>query len=180
MTDETHSEHNQRLVFIHGLEGTSQGVKAQFLRKLFPGMRIPDFRGPLEERMQKLREELDGRSDWILIGSSLGGLMAAMYSCENPQRISQLILLAPALIWPDFAQSLPDPIHLPVTIFHGTRDNIIPLDQVRPIAEQIFLSLDFRIVDDDHGLHQTVHAVDWKSLIATQPLPGTAADPEKR
>jgi pimeloyl-ACP methyl ester carboxylesterase len=179
MSDETHSEHHQRILFIHGLEGTSHGFKAQLLRNLFPGMRIPDFRGALEERMQKLRAELEGRSDWIIIGSSLGGLMAAMYAFENPQRVSQLILLAPALIWPDFAQSLPEPINVPVTIFHGTRDHIIPLNQVRPIAEQIFRSLDFHVVDDDHGMHQTVQSVDWKSLIARQLQPG-AEDHEKR
>jgi len=37
-----------RLIFIHGLEGSSQGVKATLLRGLFPGILTPDFRGSLE------------------------------------------------------------------------------------------------------------------------------------
>ena len=36
-----------RLIFIHGLEGTSQGVKATLLRGLFPGLLAPDFPGSL-------------------------------------------------------------------------------------------------------------------------------------
>jgi len=33
------------LVFIHGLESTSQGNKAQFFRKSFPQMIVEDYTG---------------------------------------------------------------------------------------------------------------------------------------
>jgi pimeloyl-ACP methyl ester carboxylesterase len=158
------SDYNH-LVFIHGLEGTSQGVKASLLRGLFPGTLTPDFTGSLDERMQSLYTILGDRVGWRLIGSSLGGLMAAIFTCQQPRQVDKLILLAPALILPDFAASLPEPVDVPTVIYHGSRDQLIPLAAVRPLAEAIFRNLSFQVVDDDHGLYHTVHTIDWQSLL---------------
>ena len=155
----------ERLIFLHGFEGSSQGVKAKLLRQLYPSIRIPDFRGSLKERMEDLVGVLKGASEWIVVGSSFGGLMGAMFACSNPDRVQKLILLAPALIWPDFVNSLPEPVTVPVVIYHGAKDEVIPLEPVRVLAEKVFLNLDFRVVDDDHGLYKTVHAIDWVSLL---------------
>lgn len=154
-----------RLIFIHGLEGSSQGVKARLLREAYPDIMIPDFRGSLDERMDKLYTLLGDTSGWVMVGSSFGGLMAAIFAGQKPQQVSKLVLLAPALIWPDFASSAPDPISVPVLLYHGRQDEIIPLDAVRRLAEQIFLDLDLRIVDDDHGLYKTAHAIDWAQVL---------------
>ena len=91
--------------------------------------------------------------------------MAAMFTCQNPDQVAKLILFAPALIWPDFADSLPDPISVPTVIYHGNRDNIVPIEQVKEIAGQVFLNLTFNTVDDDHGLYKTVHEIDWRTLL---------------
>lgn len=162
------SEHlqNSRLFFVHGLEGSSQGVKATLLRRQFPGMSTPDFRGSLKDRMVQLNQLLDARSDWVLIGSSLGGLMATIYTCAYPKNVKKLVLLAPALILPEFANNLPPAVSTPTLIYHGSRDIIIPLEAVRPIAEKIFNQLDFRVVDDDHGLYHTVHSIDWRQVLS--------------
>lgn len=153
------------LVFIHGLEGTSQGVKASLLRRLFPGMLIPDFSGNLEARMAHLTTLLGDQSGWRLVGSSFGGLMAALFACQRPHQVDRLVLLAPALIWPDFANQPPAPVAVPTVIFHGTQDMLIPLEQVRRLAEGVFTNLDFHSVEDDHGLYQTVHSIDWTKLL---------------
>ena len=155
----------KRLIFLHGLESSSQGIKAQLLREQFPGILTPDFRGSLDERMASLRLILGEQGRWAIIGSSFGGLMATIFACERPRQVQKLVLLAPALIWPDFASALPAPLDIPTVIYHGTRDEHIPLDAVRQIAWQVFTNLDFRVVDDDHGLYQTVHAIDWPHLI---------------
>lgn len=155
----------RRLIFIHGLEGTSHGVKAKLLRERLPGILTPDFRGSLEERMVDLRAMLSERDDWTIIGSSLGGLMATMYACEGPRQVAKLVLLAPALIWPDFADALPKAVDVPTVIYHGIRDVVVPLEAARRIAEQVFTRLEFHPVDDDHGLYQTVHSIDWPALI---------------
>lgn len=154
-----------RLIFIHGLEGSSQGVKARLLRESYPGILIPDFRGSLNERMDKLYTLLGDTSSWVMVGSSFGGLMATIFAGQSPQQVDKLVLLAPALIWPDFATSPPDPISVPVVLYHGKQDEIIPFEAVRNLAEQIFLDLDLRVVDDDHGLYKTVHAIDWAQVL---------------
>ena len=74
-------------IFIHGQESSSQGTKGIFFRNLFPEMIIPDFSGEVSERMVKLEELLRDKDEITIIGSSLGGLMAALYSFENKERI---------------------------------------------------------------------------------------------
>jgi len=155
-----------RILFIHGLMGSSKGVKATLLRGLYPGMLTPDFSGSLDERMAQLETLLAGKKDWQIIGSSLGGLMAALFATSQPERVAKLILLAPALVWPDFARTLPDPVPVPTTIYHGTRDDLIPLALVQPLAEKVFSNLTFHVVDDDHGLYKTAHDINWKAELA--------------
>lgn len=153
------------LIFLHGLEGSSQGVKATLLREQFPGILTPDFRGPLSERMDALGVIVVERSGWTMIGSSFGGLMAALFACQHPGQVEKLILFAPALIWPDFAANPPEPIEVPTIIYHGKQDKIVPLEATRHLAETVFSNLDFRAVDDDHGLYHTVHEIDWGELV---------------
>jgi pimeloyl-ACP methyl ester carboxylesterase len=155
-------------MFIHGLEGTSQGFKAQLLRGSFPEMLIPDFRGSLEARMEKLYKIIGDQDSWTLVGSSFGGLMAALAGCEKPAQFAKLVLLAPALIWPDFAEASWQPIQVPVVIYHGTDDEIIPLKNVQDIAQSVFLNLVFNVVQDDHGLYRTAQSLEWNKLLEYQ------------
>ena len=154
-----------KLTFIHGLEGSSSGIKATLLRGLFPGILIRDFHGSLKERMTVLFELLGDEGGWTIIGSSFGGLMGALFACERPDQVKKLVLLAPALIWPDFASSPPAPVSVPTVVYHGLRDEIVPLEPVRQLAETVFQEVDFHAVDDDHGLYQTVHQLDWQDLL---------------
>lgn len=154
-----------RLIFIHGLEGSSQGVKATLLRGLYPGMLIPDFRGSLDERMAALHQHLGTRGAWTIVGSSFGGLMGALFACQRPEQVRKLVLLAPALVWPDFAASPPAPVDVPVVLYHGKLDTIVPLEPVRDLAGKVFTNLTFHALDDDHGLYKTVHELDWRALL---------------
>jgi pimeloyl-ACP methyl ester carboxylesterase len=155
----------QNLIFIHGLEGSSLGVKATLLRSLFPDFIIPDFSGNLDERMEKLAQILSENTNWIIVGSSFGGLMGSLYACQHPENVRKLVLLAPALIWPDFAANLPDPVNVPTLIYHGQRDTLIPIETVHNLAEKVFLNLEFHVVDDDHGLYKTVHELDFPAIL---------------
>ena len=152
-------------VFVHGLESSRQGAKGVFFRERYPDMIIGDFSGPLEERMEKLNRLLAGRTDLILVGSSFGGLMAAIYACENEDRVRRVILLAPALHVPDFGRFKGGKVKLPVSIFHGIKDDVVPPAAVKAIAEEVFENLDYHLVDDDHSLHVTFQLMDWKALI---------------
>jgi pimeloyl-ACP methyl ester carboxylesterase len=151
-------------IFIHGLISSGQGFKANFLRGIFPDILTPDFPGDLTERMAKLETVLAERDDLILIGSSYGGMMAALYACAHPERVKKIILLAPALPFHPFDENPPGPCAVPAIIFHGSRDTIVPLEPTRALARQVFTRLQFNIVEDDHMLHETVRRLDWKQL----------------
>ncbi|TET60741.1 alpha/beta hydrolase [Candidatus Aerophobetes bacterium] len=152
-------------IFIHGQESSSQGTKALFFRELSPEMIIPDFAGDVSTRMSKLNEILMDKRGIIMIGSSLGGLLAALYVFQNRDRIRKLILLAPALNLPEFAPHLSDKLTLPVYIFHGKADEVIPPKLIQTIATKVFADLTFTMVDDDHRLSRKFTSIDWHKLI---------------
>lgn len=156
------------LVFIHGLESTSQGVKGQFFREHFPEMIIEDYRGGFVERMRKLSGLLAGKNNLILVGSSYGGLMAAQFALHNEARVRKLILLAPALIFPYFIPRAEQQLQLPVIIYHGKNDDIVDPYAVKSIAEKAFRRLEHHLVDDDHFLRNTFPFIDWKKTLEAE------------
>jgi pimeloyl-ACP methyl ester carboxylesterase len=153
-------------IFIHGLESSNQGTKAVYFRKNFPGMLTPNFPGSLNERMAKLHAILSGKSDIILVGSSFGGLMATIFVMENEPRVKRLILLAPAINLVEFAPYRERKIQIPVNLFHGLQDEVIPINDVEEVAKQVFSSLTFHAVDDDHYLHKTFETIEWDNLLS--------------
>jgi len=155
-------------VFIHGLESSSRGTKGAFFREHYPGMIIEDFSGLFAERMRKLGDLLAAKNDLILVGSSYGGLMASVYACLHEERVKKLMLLAPALHLEPFKPYLNKKLRMPVVIFHGLRDDVVPLEAVQAIAGQVFLDHTFNAVDDDHSLHSTFAALDWDALLQFQ------------
>lgn len=152
-------------IFIHGLESNNQGTKAVYFRKNFPGMLTPNFPGSLDERMATLGALLSGKSDVVLVGSSFGGLMASIFAMENEQRVKRLILLAPAINLMEFSPYRERKLQLPVHLYHGRQDDVIPLEDVRRVARQVFSDLTFHAVDDDHYLHKTFEKIDWDALL---------------
>ncbi len=155
----------KRIIYLHGLDSNSQTYKAALICAIYPDLITPDFTGSLKERMRQLYPILGDESNWTLIGSSFGGLMAALFSTRHPAQVRKLILLAPALMLPEFAEHLPKPITVPTILIHGRQDTVVPLNQITPLTEKVFQYLTYHIVDDDHRLHQTAEALDWKSLI---------------
>lgn len=91
--------------------------------------------------------------------------MAALFATQRPGQVRKLVLLAPALTLPDFAKNLPAPISVLTVVVHGTRDELLPLEAGRELAEKVFMNLTYIVVDDDHRLHKTAEELDWKSLL---------------
>ena len=157
----------RNMIFLHGLESSSQTYKASVIRNSFPELIVPDFTGPLEARMKALYPILGDKRDWTIVGSSFGGLMGAIFTCEHPDQVRKQVLLAPALMLPEFASFLGrEPVSVPTTIIHGTQDTVVPLEEVREIAEKVFSNLIYHIVDDDHRLHVATDTLDWKTILS--------------
>jgi len=155
-------------IFVHGQESSSQGTKGLFFRGLFPEMIIPDFVGDVSTRMSKLNKILFHKKRIIMIGSSLGGLMAALYAFQNQDRMKRLILLAPALNLPELNPYLSERLTLPVYVFHGKEDEVIPPKVIQTIAKKLFTNLTFNLVDDDHRLSKTFTSIDWPRLLESK------------
>jgi pimeloyl-ACP methyl ester carboxylesterase len=151
-------------IFLHGLDSSGNGTKGRFFKQHFPDCIVPDFDGSLEKRLHKL-EELCGEADsLLLIGSSFGGLMAACFAINHPERVKKLILMAPALNFPGF----PVPrtkINAPAYLLIGSRDDVTPADVVIPLAQQTFANLEINVVDEDHLLHAAFAGLDWNTLL---------------
>ncbi|MFX0147470.1 MAG: DUF2085 domain-containing protein [Candidatus Hodarchaeota archaeon] len=165
------SEYN--IIFIHGLESSGQGFKAQYLKSIFPNILTPDFKkfdskesfkSLLSERMMQLDTILEEKNNWVIFGSSFGGLMGALYTLQNPEKVERLILFAPFLALEEFVDLKFEPVKIPVTIYHGKNDNVVPLDKTMEEASKLFKNLEYNIVDDDHYLHSTIKKVNWKEL----------------
>lgn len=147
-------------MFLHGLDSSSQGRKARLLASL--GVLTPDFSGDLNSRMAQL-EPLLGSEQWVLVGSSFGGLMAALWTLRHPAQVHRLILLAPAFHRPDFV--VPAPVDVPTLLIHGVHDAVVPHELAATRARQAFTSLQVEWVDDDHRLEATARALDWAALL---------------
>lgn len=144
------------LVFAHGLEGSPQGRKAQLLRTLGLPLQVPDLRGvALQGRYERI-EALTRGGGVLLVGSSYGGLVAAMLAADFPERFLGVVLCAPALDWREPPNHCPEglaaPAGLPVTILHGIHDRVVPIGVSRAYRDRSPPGVLLYEPDDDHGL----------------------------
>jgi len=92
------------LIYLHGFASGPMSSKAQFFRRRFEElgveMRIPDLsEGAFEEltisgQLRVIERTAEG-DDVRLIGSSMGGYLAALHAARRPE-VSKIVLLAPA------------------------------------------------------------------------------------
>jgi predicted esterase YcpF (UPF0227 family) len=98
-----------RVVYLHGFASSPHSSKAQFFRQKFEAtgvaMEIPQLdEGRFEELtisgQLRVVERAVGDQPAILIGSSLGGYLAALYASRQTAQVEKLVLLAPAFQFP--------------------------------------------------------------------------------
>ncbi len=152
------------IFFLHGLDSSGKGTKGQWFARHFPEVRIPDFQGDLATRLNALEDLCHGCDDLLLVGSSFGGLMATCFAIQHPSRCRSLVLLAPALNFPEFSPP-EEKIATPTILIIGNRDTVTPPDKVLPLAEKSFSQLQIFSYDDDHMLHNCFGQLDWRHLL---------------
>lgn len=141
-----------KILFLHGLESGPHGSKYQALKETFGEVLAPDCTGVKDERkrLDIIQREI-GREggSFLVVGSSMGGLMALLLQQENPEQVTGLVLCAPAIHRPA-AEGL-DLDNLPPTVvIHGTQDNVVPLEASLPFGKRLIK------VNDDHRLSKSM------------------------
>jgi hypothetical protein len=97
---------SQRVIYLHGFASSPQSRKAQFFADQLRGERfrveIPDLAGgdfehlTVTGQLAIVAQLLENGGPAILIGSSLGGYLAALSAARHPEQVERVILLAPA------------------------------------------------------------------------------------
>jgi len=97
-----------RIIYLHGFASGPGSAKAHYFRKKFAergvSLEVPDLaEGDFENltigRQLSVIERTAGDAPVILIGSSLGGYLAALYAAGHPE-VLRLVLLAPGFYFP--------------------------------------------------------------------------------
>lgn len=97
-----------QVLYLHGFASSPQSSKATFLsrkfaergiRMLVPDLNEPDFSTLTVTRMlQQVETALaSAQGQFVVVGSSLGGFVAVQAALRYADRVSRLVLLAPAL-----------------------------------------------------------------------------------
>jgi len=106
------------IVYLHGFASGPSSSKAVFFARKFAEagirMEIPtldegDFENLTITRQLKVINKAVGARTVTLIGSSMGGYLAALFAARNPN-VEKLVLLAPAF---DFGRLLPQALGAP-------------------------------------------------------------------
>jgi pimeloyl-ACP methyl ester carboxylesterase len=96
------------IVYLHGFASSPQSSKAQFFRRKFVergvSIQIPqldegNFEGLTISKQLRVIERATGGRSVKLIGSSLGGYLAALYAARHPE-VEWMVLMAPAFQFP--------------------------------------------------------------------------------
>ncbi len=141
-----------KILFLHGLESGPHGSKYQVLRKVFGEILAPDCSGVKgeKERLTIIQREISREGGpFLVVGSSMGGLMALLLQKENQQQVAGLVLCAPAIHRP-VATSLNLDNLPPTVVIHGTKDDVVPVEASEPFGDRLIK------VDDDHRLSNSI------------------------
>jgi len=89
-----------RILYLHGFASSPASKKASFFRERIPSLEVPDLAAGDFENLTisgqlELIEDLAHGEKVALIGSSLGGYLAALYAARHAE-VAKVILMAPA------------------------------------------------------------------------------------
>jgi len=97
-----------RIVYLHGFASSPESGKARFFAGKFQELGVPfvapaldegNFEGLTISGQLRVVEKAVGGEPVVLMGSSLGGYIAALYAARSVQ-LEKLVLLAPAFRFP--------------------------------------------------------------------------------
>lgn len=153
------------VVFSHGKESGPWGAKiaamAEVARAEGFDVESVDYRGldDPQDRITRLLaycRNLQGRL--VLVGSSLGA-----HVCTTASRLLRaegLFLVAPAFYMPGHESLTPKPPEgIPVTVVHGWRDEVVPVENSLRWARENQAAL--HIFESDHRMHDRIREINY-------------------
>ena len=151
------------LVWAHGLWGSPNGSKVTAIRESGIEVISPDFNEmELIDRVELLKETIE-IGNVVLAGSSWGGLACALTAIQIPEKLKGLLLLAPALHYPESPNDEPEkliaPDNVPVTIIHSTTDDIVPISASKNYIERSGNNVQLIEVEDNHVLEDSIELI---------------------
>lgn len=159
------------LYYIHGYKSNPNSRKGTLLKKTLDVTPIKYREGKPEDldisaALHRIHETLKDDENATLVGSSLGGYLAAVVSVQN-DNVKNLILINPLFIPPDADtsdyDSLPkrliseiqntnslfeEKIPADIFILIGTKDDLIPVDWTLQFAQANHATI--QLFNDDH------------------------------
>ena len=151
------------LVWAHGLWGSPNGSKVTAIRESGIEVISPDFNEmELIDRVELLKETIE-IGNVVLAGSSWGGMACALTAMQIPEKLKGLLLLAPALHYPESPNDEPEkliaPDSVPVTIIHSTTDDIVPISASKNYIERSGNNVQLIEVEDNHVLENSIELI---------------------
>ena len=147
------------IVFSHGQDGEPWGTKIVAMAAVAKrhGYRVEsiDYRGMQDPqaRVEKLRDFCAGLAVLpVLVGSSMGGHVAA--AVAQTLGAKGLFLLAPAFYMPGYEEFTPNAASCPITIVHGWRDSVVPVENSIRFAKAYRSRL--HVIDADHRMTEQI------------------------
>ena len=147
------------VIFSHGQESGPWGTKIRVMAEMVRSMGCTadsiDYQGIADptERVDKLLAEASSVDDTlILVGSSMGGHVAT--GAADRLGAAGLFVLAPAYYMEGFEALTPPPPSMPITIVHGWRDDVVPVDNSIRFARESRATL--HVIDGDHRLTDNI------------------------
>ena len=152
----------RHVVFSHGQASGPWGRKISALAEIARSegyeAHSVDYRGIEDPRVRMARlaefcKELTG--DLVLVGSSLGGYVAAASASMLHAR--GLFLMAPALYFPQLPPLREGIIDCATAVVHGWRDDVVPFEHSVRFAQGCRAAL--HLLDSDHNLHNQIRVI---------------------
>lgn len=142
------------IYFLHGLESGPRGSKFLAIRDEYPEVKTIDFQGIQDpnDRYMKVLMEIHEDEEIILVGSSMGGLVAYMLEQSGQRNIQGMVLCAPALLryTGEFLS-----VSCPTVVIHGTEDELLDFAQTKELSTEK-LGAEFVEVKDNHRLKDSM------------------------
>lgn len=152
-----------KVQFVHGLESGPGSSKSTYLDRYFeadtPAMDTRDFEGAIGVQVRYAQNFVPD----VLVGSSFGGAVA-LAMLQRGLYQGATVLLCPAYRHYGLEARIPEAVR--VVIVHGTRDELVPVEDSRALAATGTRGLvELVVVDDEHRLHSLLETDALASLV---------------